>query len=158
VITIEVLGTPAPKGSARAFYKAGMKRAVIVKDNSERQRGWDANVRERARRVVGDVAAPPFVDTPLSVSITFRLARPAGHYRKGALNALKPGAPAFPRGKPDADKLARATLDSLTGIVFDDDARIVELVVLKRYAAPGHEGATITVSALGASAEGAQAA
>ena len=37
----------------------------------------------------------------------------------------------FPRGKPDIDKLARSTLDSLTGIVFDDDARVAQLELRK---------------------------
>lgn len=149
MIAFDVLGTPAPKGSSRAFYKAGMKRAVIVKDNSERQRGWDGSVREAALRAVGVVTAPPFVETALRVTLTFRLTRPAGHWGKGKrAGSLTPSAPEFPRGKPDADKLARATLDSLTGIVFDDDARIVQLSICKVYATPGHEGARITVEAI----------
>lgn len=146
MITIEVLGTPAPKGSSRAFYKAGMKRAVIVKDNSERQKSWDANVREMARVVVGERVAPCFVDQPLRVTLTFRMARTAGHWGKGKrAGQLLPSAPLYPRNKPDADKLARATLDSLTGIVFDDDARIVQLSIEKVFATPGNEGARITV-------------
>ena len=36
-------------------------------------------------------------------------------------------APPFKRRKPDIDKLARSTLDSLTGSVFDDDARVARL-------------------------------
>lgn len=145
MITLEVLGTPAPKGSARAFYKAGMKRAVVVKDNSERQRGWEAAVRFEAQRTApGD--APAFVDKPLAVRIEFRLARPGGHWGKGKrAGRLVPSAPSAPRGKPDIDKLARATLDALTGAIFDDDARIVELLVVKLWATPGNEGARISV-------------
>jgi Holliday junction resolvase RusA-like endonuclease len=78
----------------------------------------------------------------IAVELIFRMARPAGHWGK---KGLRPKAPYWPATKPDADKLARATLDSLTGILFDDDSRIVELSVLKRYAAPGQEGASITV-------------
>lgn len=146
MITIDVLGVPAPKGSVRAFYKAGMQRAVIVKDNSAKQKGWDRAVREAAGDVVGEVTAPPFVDVPLLVTLTFRMARPGGHWGKGKnAGRLTPSAPQYPRGKPDIDKLARTTLDALTGIVFDDDARIVRLVVAKEYASPGGEGARITV-------------
>lgn len=148
-VAITVKGTPAPKGSARAFYKAGMKRAVIVKDNSERQRSWDALVREAASAKVGDVEAPPFVDRPLKVTLVFHLARPSGHWGKGRnAGKLTPMAPTYPAKKPDADKLARSTLDCLTGIVFDDDARIADLHVQKVYAAPGAEGATIIVEEL----------
>lgn len=149
MITIDVRGTPAPKGSARAFYKAGMKRAVIVKDNSDRQKAWDGAVRESAAEVVGEVEAPPFVDRALVVSITFHMARPGGHWGKGKnAGRLMPGAPVFPRGKPDIDKLARTTLDALSGVVFDDDSRIARLALSKVYATPGREGATITVAEL----------
>lgn len=142
MIVLEILGTPAPKGSSRAFFKAGMKRAVIVKDNDARQRNWDALVREQAQNAWSG-ASPAFVDRPLAVTIEFRLARPSGHWSKRG--GLVPSAPIAPRVKPDADKLARATLDALTGAVFDDDSRIVQLVISKRYAKPGDEGARITV-------------
>lgn len=148
MISIKVLGTPAPKGSARAFYKAGMKHAVIVKDNNDRQKSWDGAVREKARAAVGDVDAPPFVNTPLMVSIVFRLKRPAGHYSKSGKNAgkLLPSAPQYPQTIPDIDKLARTTLDAMIGTVFDDDSRIARLVLSKVYAKPGNEGAAIEVS------------
>jgi Holliday junction resolvase RusA-like endonuclease len=58
---------------------------------------------------------------------------------------LKPSAPLTPATKPDIDKLTRSTLDSLIGAVFDDDSRIVRLVVDKQYAVPGAEGARIRV-------------
>lgn len=61
-------------------------------------------------------------------------ARPPGKGRNAG--KLAPSAPVHPRGKPDIDKLARSTLSSLTGIVFDDDSRIVALSVAKVYAAP----------------------
>jgi hypothetical protein len=146
VISISVLGTPAPKGSSRAFYKAGMKRAVIVKDNSERQRGWDRNVRETALETLGPCLSPVFVQKPLQVELQFRITRPAGHWRSDGMR-LKPSAPIAPAGKPDIDKLARSTLDALIGLAFDDDSRIVRLMLSKAYAAPGHEGCLITVAA-----------
>jgi Holliday junction resolvase RusA-like endonuclease len=144
VIRIDVLGTPAPKGSSRAFFKAGMKRAVIVKDNSERQKAWDGAVRQAALEVLGELAEPVYVERPLVVTIEFRMARPAGHWHP-TKGGLKPSAPPAPRGKPDIDKLARTTLDALTGLAFDDDARIVDLITRKRYADPGKEGAHIEI-------------
>lgn len=142
MIVIEVLGTPAPKGSARAFFKAGMKHAVIVKDNDARQRGWDANVRGSAAAAIGERVDPVYVGKPLQVELVFRLVRPAGHFGK---HGLKPSAPPAPATKPDIDKLARATLDALIGSAFDDDSRIVRLLIGKEYAMPGREGARITV-------------
>lgn len=150
MITIDVLGTPAPKGNARAFVNKKTGRAVLSSfgsgETEKRLRSWDALVREEARLVQKEnamyYARPLFVETPLSVGIVFRLARPAGHWSK---KGLKPSAPAMPLTKPDADKLARSTIDALHGTIFDDDSRIVELGVVKTYASPGNEGARIVV-------------
>lgn len=150
---IEVLGTPAPKGSSRAMMRGGFAVNVPSGSNASRDKlkSWDVAVRQAASAIVGGVTAPPLVDVPLEVRILFRMARPAGHWGKGKnAGRLAPGAPEYPRTKPDADKLARSTLDSLSGIVFDDDSRIVVLHVEKRYAAPGDEGATIRVEPMSA--------
>lgn len=144
VIVIDVLGTPAPKGSSRAILIKG--RAVNVPGGSNTNRtalkSWDRNVRDRAAEVLGELLEPVYVGKPLAVDLAFRLTRPAGHWGS---KGLKPSAPPAPASKPDIDKLARATLDSLIGLAFDDDARIVKLSVVKQYAAPGQEGARITV-------------
>lgn len=155
IVTLEVLGTPAPKGNARAFVNKKTGRAIISTfgsgDREKRVRGWDAAVREAAADLIAreyaGVDHPVFVDTPLAVELVFRVTRPGGHWGTGKRSAtLKPSSPAAPRGKPDSDKLARSTLDALHGTLFDDDGRIVDLIVRKRYAAPGCEGATITVA------------
>jgi Holliday junction resolvase RusA-like endonuclease len=151
VIRFDVLGTPAPKGSNRAMLRGG--RAVFVpggsKVNAEKQRGFSAAIREKIAENAsqwGLAQGPAFVRTALSVHIVFRLARPGGHWGSGKnAGRLKPGAPLAPATVPDVDKLARHAIDVLTGSIFDDDSRIVELRVLKEYALPGCEGATITV-------------
>jgi Holliday junction resolvase RusA-like endonuclease len=148
MISFDVLGTPAPKGSGRAMLirSRGAPRAIHVASgsdaNKQRLKSWDTSVREAAAEAIDRAGVPAFVQTPIAVRITFRLARPGGHWGK---TGLRPSAPAFPAGKPDADKLARATIDSLTGTLFDDDSRIVSLRVEKRYAEPGREGASIAV-------------
>jgi crossover junction endodeoxyribonuclease RusA len=152
MITLHVLGTPAPKGSSRPMFNRKTGKAFTFaggsKQNEAKLQTWDGAVRAAAASAVGSVEAPPFVETALSVAITFRLARPGGHWGKGRnAGKLSPSAPTHPRGKPDIDKLARSTLDSLTGIVFDD-SRIVALRIAKVYAAPGQEGATIEVAAM----------
>ena len=146
-ITIEVLGTPAPKGSNRAMLRGG--RAVFVPGgstvNRDKQRSWSADVRNAAAAVIGAITAPVFVAVPIAVELVFRMARPAGHWGAKGLRASAPSSPAT---KPDVDKLARCTLDALTGLAFDDDSRIVRLVVSKIYAVPGNDGASITIEAL----------
>lgn len=145
-IVLEVLGSPAPKGSARAMMIAGHARLVPSGSNVNRNRlrSWDTAVREAAREAVGSCTSPPFVGVPLRITIVFRLARPSGHWGKGG---LRPSAPPYPITKPDVSKLVRATEDSLIGVVFDDDSRVVSLFVEKNYSTPGNEGATIVVEA-----------
>lgn len=150
MITLEVLGTPAPKGSARAFFRPGMKHAVMAPTGSDanrrNQRAWDAAVRDQALLAVGD-GRIVFVQIPIRVAIVFRMLRPGGHYSK-ATGKLLASAPAFPSSKPDIDKLARTTLDAMTGSIFDDDSRVASLHLDKIFAEPGREGATIAVAAL----------
>lgn len=150
-VIIRVLGRPAPKGNARAFVNKKTGRAVLSSfgsgDLEKRLRSWDTAVREAARATLGRLDAPRFVDKQLEAIAYFYLARPQGHYGTGKnAGKLKANAPPRPRTSPDVDKLARSTFDALHGIVFEDDARIVRLVVEKRWAAPGQEGAEICVS------------
>lgn len=152
MIIIDVLGTPAPKGSQRAFVNKRTGRAILSSFGSgvgeKRLRSWDADVRTAALEAHGSrkhvASAPMFVGKALAVALIFRMARPNGH-RNPKSGELRKSAPVRPSVKPDVDKLARATLDALTGIVFDDDSRIVELALHKTYAEPGREGARIVV-------------
>ena len=46
-------------------------------------------------------------------------------------------------GKPDLDNVAKAVLDSLNGLAFEDDAQVISLLVTKRYAEVGRIDVTI---------------
>jgi Holliday junction resolvase RusA-like endonuclease len=153
MIAFDVLGSPAPKGSPRPVIRGG--RAFLTPSHSatgqRRLKDWNSAVRAQAVDAIVDLgdsapSGPLFVGVPLAMELTFRMVRPAGHWGK---RGLKPSAPSAPATKPDIDKLTRSTLDCLTGLVFDDDSRVVELVVRKVYADPGREGARIVVRALG---------
>jgi Holliday junction resolvase RusA-like endonuclease len=150
VIRLTVLGTPAPKGSARAFINKRTGRAFVApggaKSTEIKIASWNVAVRQAASEAIAG-GALTFRECPLKVSIVFRLVRPRGHYSK-ATGQLLPSAPAFPATKPDIDKLARTTLDAMTGSIFDDDSRIATLYLDKEWAEPGREGATITVESL----------
>lgn len=151
LVAFDVLGSPAPKGSGRAMLVGGKAQHVPSGSsvNARAIKSWDAAVREAAARAVGPVTAPPFVDRPLRLTMTCRMRRPAAHWGRGRnAGQLKPTAPAWPTAKPDLDKLARSTLDAMTGTVFDDDSRIVELFLRKCFANPGTEGARIVVEAV----------
>lgn len=148
-VVLEVLGTPAPKGSSRAIMRGGF--AALVPsgsdENRREQQAWVTCVRQAALAFLGrDRKEPLFVERPLELLVAFRMPRLGTHY--SVKGGLKASAPAHPIRKPDFDKLLRATCDAMTGLVYDDDARIVRCVVDKLFAAPGHEGASITVRAM----------
>lgn len=154
-VVFEVLGSPAPKGSGRAMLVGGKAQHVPSGSsvNARAIKLWDSAVREAAALAVGQVDAPPFVDRPLRLTMTCRMRRPAGHWGRGRnAGQLRPNAPAWPTAKPDLGKLLRTTEDAMTGIVFDDDSRIVECFLRKCYAQPGAEGARIVVEAVEAAA------
>ena len=138
MIIIDVLGTPAPKGSSRAMLIGGRARVIASSSgaNAKKQAAWVKAVQAAAKCEV--------ITGPVWVSVTFRLARPKHHYGK---RGLRESAPLHPTVYPDIDKLARTTLDALTGLAFEDDSRIVSLYVGKQYAVPGRAGAMVKVGA-----------
>jgi len=147
MIVLDVLGKPAPKGSARAMLINGHARLIASSSaaNEREQRQWHNAIRDRVEQVLGPVV-PHFIDVALQIEIEFRLERPVGHFGTGKnAGKLKPSSPRVPTVYPDIDKLARCTLDALTGRVFDDDSRIVKLIATKVYAEPGAEGARIAI-------------
>ena len=140
MISLDVLGIPAPKGSGRAMLIAGRARYIASSSgaNAKKQTAWH-------RAVQAAAAGCALIAGPVRVSIAFRMPRPKDHRTKRG--ELREKSPPFPAVSPDLDKLVRCTLDALTGLAFDDDARVVRMVVVKQYATPGREGASITVEA-----------
>ena len=110
-----VRGEPKPKGSLRAFVVKG--RAVMASERSSKD--WQALVAFQAQQF--DRA--PF-EGPVEVLLAFHMPRPASASKRIQ----------WPAKKPDIDKLARAALDALTGIVFRDDAQVVRLTAAKEFA------------------------
>lgn len=150
MIVLEVLGTPAPKGSGRAMLIGGKARHIASGSTANQRalKAWDVAMREAAHAAVGNVAAPPFVGVAIALAIEFRMARPVGHWGKGKnAGRLTPSAPLYPLSYPDSSKLLRATEDSLTGIVWDDDSRVSLHHIDRLYALPGREGATVVIAA-----------
>ncbi len=145
-ITIGVVGRPAQKGSKVARFNKKTGRAWVVDANQDAAKSWHVAVQQAAQLVMVRDKAQPFVGVPLAVVVTFKLQRPAGHYGK---SGLKPSAPVWPHKSPDLDKYVRCTMDGLEGIVFENDARIVQCSSCKVYAHLGEpEGATITIRSL----------
>jgi Holliday junction resolvase RusA-like endonuclease len=144
---ITVAGTPRPQGSKRPVRNKHTGRIHMV-ESSERLPDWRADIRDAAMRAVDGVPTSAYWERPLVVGIQFRLARPKSHYlpanTRRTAPELRPEAPTHPAGKPDTDKLIRAVLDALTGLVWRDDAQVVDILARKVYGE--RPGAEITVS------------
>ena len=146
-VSLTVYGTPVPKGSARAFAipgKGGARpRAVVVSDNKKSLTHWQTQVANEARLAIKTLMAGesvPEYHGAMQVTVEFAFNRP---------RSVKPAERPFPSVKPDIDKLARAVLDGLTGVLWNDDAQVVGLQLVKRYLPePGSEFALITVRGL----------
>jgi Holliday junction resolvase RusA-like endonuclease len=130
-------GLPATKGSTKSFYNAKARtksgklgKVVTMADNNDDQKAWQTRVGFYARQ-----SGAPFVSTAaVGLRITFLLPRPKGHYGTGRNEGVvKASAPAHPAVKPDVDKLTRAVLDGLTGVLYHDDAQVVHTDVRKTY-------------------------
>lgn len=108
-------------------------------ENSARVRPWRAAVADAAIR-----AGCPILDGDVVVSIRARWVRPRSHLlRSGLPRATAPIRPS----RADADKIARSTLDALTGVAYRDDRQVVALAVERVWCAEGEwEGATVSVA------------
>lgn len=152
-LAFTVYGRPQPAGSKRAFprRKTGGGWGVSVTDDNPVSRDWKEAVASAGwYALAGDVPPDRYVNDPallrcaLGLSVRFVLTRPKGHYGTGRnAAAVRASAPEYPTTKPDATKLLRAVEDALTGVVWRDDAQVVEQSVTKAYGEP--EGATIVV-------------
>ncbi len=144
VLTINVVGTPAPQGSKKGFYNQGLGRVQMV-ESSKKVKPW----RQDVKSAVEDLGVDAPLAGPLEVSIEFYLVRPGYHFGTGRnAGVLKAGAPAYVDKKPDVDKLLRSTLDGLKEAgVYRDDAQVAIATGVKRYA-DAATGARITVRPL----------
>ena len=142
-ITFTVYGKAQPKGSTRAFPfqdRSGRLRVNVTSDNP-RLAGWERLVKFEAKaalRQVGhtDQAEPPFTGA-VAIRLRFGLPRPKSSSKK-----RRP----HPIVKPDLDKLIRAAVDPLIGVLFKDDAQVCRFhEPQKFYVDDGRAFAEITV-------------
>lgn len=101
--------------------------------NSKQLNAW--------RKLVASAASKAYwgrdlLCVPLILSVWIYRQRPKNHYN--SRGEVKPDAPRYPDVRPDTVKLVRAIEDALTGVLFDDDARIVEHHLFKHFG-PAHK-------------------
>lgn len=118
--TYEYLGIPKAQGRPRAARMGKFVRVYEAKEDTANK----SNIRAQ---IVNQ--NPEYHDgTPVSVTILTYFPRPKSHYRKVGLSAT---APKKHTQKPDAENVAKAVLDALTGVCWRDDAQVCSLTVSK---------------------------
>lgn len=143
-IEIRVDGHAQPGGSKTAIpikrgdrylHDSKGRPLVQVVDANPKAKTWRRTVAKRA----ADQFSGELLTGPMLVEIEIYLHRWKKHFGTGRnARLLKDDAPLYPAGDhSDADKLARPILDGLSGVVYDDDARVVDLIAKRRYV-PGY--------------------
>lgn len=131
-LTFDVVGRPAPQGSKKSI---GNNRFV---ESSKFLPAWRNDVRLAAENAV-TVNGWARVSGPVELEVMFYLDRPS------SVSTVKRPYPVVP---PDIDKLIRGVQDSLTGVIYEDDAQIIRCLAWKVYADTRVPGAFIRVNEL----------
>lgn len=129
-VSFVVFGTPEPKGSTKAFVRkmGNVHRAIVTSDNPNLKR-WEQLVRFEAQTAMRKYGydTSPFFDGPVAIRMRFGLIRPPSVSEK-----KRP----HPTVKPDLDKLCRAAIDPLIGVLFRDDAQVCKLLDPEKFYVP----------------------
>jgi crossover junction endodeoxyribonuclease RusA len=123
MIEYTIEGIPRPQGSKRHVGKG------IMVESSKYVANWRAFARLKATIAMQgkDRLAKP---TAVKLVVMFGFDRPQKHFTAKGRRA---DAPFYHTGKPDTDKLLRALLDSMSGVVYDDDSQVAVVEVRKLY-------------------------
>lgn len=109
-----VPGAPAPQGSKR---HVGHGRMI---ESSKAVGPW----RERVA-LAAHSHADGLIDGPIGIRLKFVMPRPKSAPKRTTPPAIK---------RPDIDKISRAILDAITGVLIADDSQVIDLHATKRIA------------------------
>jgi Holliday junction resolvase RusA-like endonuclease len=127
ILIFRAYGIAQPKGSTRAFVPRGWTRPIIT-DSNRSLKAWQQLVSEAASQAMDGLPDEDRALIPggVRLSIAFYLPRPQSLAKRIRQHCKA----------PDVDKCARSVLDALTHVAYHDDAQVVELLAVKRYAGP----------------------
>lgn len=146
-LDIVVYGSPEPAGSKTAdpamrrgpsgpqpVIGKGGRPVFRMRDANPRSYAWKDQVAKEAALAR---AGHPLLEGPVAIEFVFYRPRNRGDFGTGRnAHLVKDSAPAFPTVAPDALKLARAVEDALSGVLYVDDAQIVDESIKKRFGEP----------------------
>lgn len=131
-IAFTVTGDPVPQPRPRVSTRGGFARAYVPKTHA-------VHAYRDAIAAAARAAGAGVHGEPVSVVIDLVWQRPKSHLRK---SGVKPDAPVLPRA--DVDNAAKAVLDSLNGVAWEDDSQVQRLVVEKSYGTEARTTVRIT--------------
>ena len=117
-ISFTAFGNPIGKGRPRVVRLPSGKVHTFTPD---RTAAWEQSIRVQALAHRPDKP----LEGPLVLVLTFYLVKPSSAKRRK-----------YPHVRPDADNLLKACLDALNGLMWRDDAQIVDLIAQKWYGDP----------------------
>jgi len=130
-----VEGIPVTKGSTSSYLNKKTGRIVTTSASGKKLKDWENLIAYEAKK-----AGYTTDDGPYRISLIFVLPKP-----KTTKNDLP-----IAKNKNDLDKLTRAVLDGLTGVVYNDDAQVIMIVAEKIYTNNKWPKPGVAVSVFGA--------
>ena len=127
-VMFTVEGKPVPKGRPRFARRGNFVSTYSPKITVD----YELKASEAARQAMG--SSEP-LKTPVAAYIYITVPIPQSYSKKrstACLDGLE-----RPCKKPDIDNIIKAFLDSMNGIVYDDDTQVVSLHSTKRYGTVG---------------------
>ena len=127
-VMFTVEGTPVGKGRPK-FARRGN---FVTAYTPTKTRTYEFLIAEAAKAAMG--ASEP-LKTPVAAYIYITVPIPQSYPKKRTAACLDGSE--RPCKKPDIDNIIKAFLDSMNGIVYDDDTQVVSLHSTKRYGTVG---------------------
>lgn len=118
-----VPGQPVGKGRPRASSRGGFVRMYT----DAKTLSYEQVIAKQARYAMGPLEV---LATPISMRIVSLYSIPVSWSKRKQQLALN--GELIP-GKPDLDNVAKAVLDALNGVVYQDDKQVIRLVIEKSY-------------------------
>jgi Holliday junction resolvase RusA-like endonuclease len=125
-------GEPVPQGSTKSFYIKKLNRVVTTHGNKETM-SWRGRIAHEAQVANGVREQPFYHDDPresYTVTAAFVFSVPKSYPKKNRDGTPKRVAMTK---RPDLDKLVRALLDGITGVLIPDDAQVTNIIIGKEY-------------------------
>ncbi len=124
LVSVFVQGDPRSK----AFHHARRKDGRPFSLDSDTSRSWQKTIAEVVRYCGRSEMCPP--GAAIELSLEFLLRRQKGEIGQEEVDGQLLAARR--KGKIDIDKLERAVLDALTGVIYKDDSQVTRVVKIKR--------------------------